>query len=90
MDNDVTARAPKFKVTNKMAGWTTRTSGYKLGVFLLFLSTLLYVVGYASPFWSDFDGYGSSGLWMACYRTFRLGVDEIECAALTGPSAGAI
>lgn len=73
--------------TNKMAGWAMRTSGYKLGVLLLFLGSLLYVIGYASPFWADFGDDWSSGLWMTCYRIAH---DETECSTLTGPSAGSL
>ena len=63
-----------------MAGWASRTSGYKLGVFLLFLGTLLYVIGYASPYWAVFDVDVASGLWMACYTTY---FGHTECSALT-------
>ncbi|KAK7484843.1 hypothetical protein BaRGS_00023886 [Batillaria attramentaria] len=54
-----------------MANWAQRSPGYKLGLFLLFVASLLYVIGYAAPYWKyhrddSTSHWFSAGLWTVC------------------------
>ncbi|KAK7484833.1 hypothetical protein BaRGS_00023876 [Batillaria attramentaria] len=65
-----------------MANWAHRSPGYKLGLLLLFVGFLLYVIGYASPFWQYHDmgiNWAATGLWnrVACSGT----TDHWQCGS---------
>ncbi|KAK7114583.1 uncharacterized protein [Littorina saxatilis] len=53
-----------------MAIFSSRPSGYKAGVFLLFFAVVVFIVGYAAPTWASADTFLSikihAGLWMTC------------------------
>ncbi|XP_076470821.1 voltage-dependent calcium channel gamma-4 subunit-like [Babylonia areolata] len=60
-----------------MIPFSSRTKGYKTGVFLLFFAAILFVVGFGAPYWFTADfiyDKSHSGLWESCSTkcsTFR-------------------
>ncbi|KAK7484839.1 hypothetical protein BaRGS_00023882 [Batillaria attramentaria] len=48
-----------------MAAFTARSGGYKAGVFLLFFASVMFAVGFATPYWMVY-GRKHVGLWMTC------------------------
>ena len=71
-----------------MSAFTSRTSGYKAGVFLLFFASIVFIVGYASPYWASaeltwlaapFAATSSEGLWMMCLSLNLAGSTETDC-----------
>ncbi|XP_076470736.1 uncharacterized protein LOC143300729 [Babylonia areolata] len=57
-----------------MSAFSSRTGGYKTGVFMLFLFTIVFLVGFSAPFWTHSEKLDGSvdqftcdeGLWMIC------------------------
>lgn len=68
-----------------MSAFTSRTSGYKAGVFLLFFASIVFIVGYASPYWASAEltwlaaTTSSEGLWMMCLSLNLAGYTKTDC-----------
>ncbi|XP_076435381.1 uncharacterized protein LOC143275283 [Babylonia areolata] len=65
-----------------MAVWSLRSTGYKLGVLVLFVGSTFYLIGYSSPFWFDLSR-SHTGLWLACVEA---GIDR--CVSSRGNEGG--
>ena len=72
-----------------MSAFDSRTQGYKAGVILLFVAAVLFLIAYATPYWSQAsktfaDAFGikveySEGLWMMCISGQIATVSSTEC-----------
>ena len=76
-----------------MSAFSSRTSGYKAGVLLLFLASIVFIVGYTSPYWAGAELTSSlgglvtttyyEGIWMLC-----ISVEAVGYGATSGASYG--
>lgn len=74
-----------------MSAFSSRTSGYKAGVLLLFLASVVFIVGYAGPYWASAELIKtlgglvtttySEGIWMLCISVEAIGYGATSCAA---------
>ncbi|KAK7089219.1 uncharacterized protein [Littorina saxatilis] len=67
-----------------MSVFSSRTSGYKAGVMILFVSAIAFFVGCATPFWYYYAPlptyFRYDGLWMLCSSGTIFGYSQNDCS----------
>lgn len=78
-----------------MALFRERHSGYKGGVALFFVSVVIFLIGFGSPYWttvvvrmSGLSVRTHNGLWVACVSSDGLGGVSLCVSTSTSTEAG--